>query len=236
MLRMMALPHTPATPRERRPSGTDEPHGLGQSGRLALDHSPGALRREVTGREARAAGGHDEAGEAVGHLDQGGGDLVGAVGGDAVVDHLGAGLVGGTRRAPRPERSSRVPWTTPSDTVSTFALNATAVTVDATASRPCRRCRRPGAARAPPVRTVATAAPVTAAQSTQGGRDRPTRPPSTCTRCSTAAPGRTRRPASRSSASCSAVRPSMSASAIRQRASGRRRSAPRPEHGASTRT
>ena len=39
-------------------------HRLGQAGRFAVDHHPGALGREVAGPEAGAAGGDHDAGEA----------------------------------------------------------------------------------------------------------------------------------------------------------------------------
>ena len=64
----------------------DQPHGFGQAGRLPLDDRPGALGREVPGAEAGAAGGDDEAGEAVGQSPQGGGDGLHPVLRDPVLD------------------------------------------------------------------------------------------------------------------------------------------------------
>ena len=50
----------PRQPAER----VHQAHGLGQAGRLAVDGGPGALRGEVAGPEAGAAGRDDQAGEA----------------------------------------------------------------------------------------------------------------------------------------------------------------------------
>ncbi len=68
-------------------------HGLGQSGRAAVDDVLGRLRRHVARPEARPAGDHDEVhAVVVGEPSQGRGDLVALVGHGDPVGDLEAGL------------------------------------------------------------------------------------------------------------------------------------------------
>ena len=111
----------PGEPAER----ADQPHGLGQPGRLAVEDGQGALRREVARPEAGAAGGDDEPGEAVARGRAGPPPprrcrRRTTIALDDVVNRLRARC----SSSAAPERSSRVPSATPSDTVITCARSA----------------------------------------------------------------------------------------------------------------
>ena len=79
VLQISAVPRDAGDAAREAAVGADQAHRLGQTRRLALDHRPRAFWRLVAGREAGAAGRHDQAGEAVAHLAQRLGDRVGAV-------------------------------------------------------------------------------------------------------------------------------------------------------------
>jgi hypothetical protein len=83
---MIASPRMPTMPRDSRPSGFTS--RIAQSGRLAFDDATGAFRGEVAGREAGATGADDESGEPVAHRRERSSHLVGAIGGDTVLDHV----------------------------------------------------------------------------------------------------------------------------------------------------
>ena len=122
--------------RDRRPSGLTSRMASARPGRLAVEDDPGALGREVARAEPGAAGGDDQPGEALGQLDQ---RLADASRGRR--RRPGASTTSKpSARQPldqrrRPPRSSRVPATTPSDTVSTLACRPVGVVVGASAVR-----------------------------------------------------------------------------------------------------
>ena len=82
---MRQLPTDPASPRETS-ERTDGAHGLGQSGRLALEDGAGRLRRDVGGREPRTPRGHDEPGEPGRQLNESGRDQGHPIGNNATID------------------------------------------------------------------------------------------------------------------------------------------------------
>ena len=229
------------------PERAHEAHGLGQAGRLAVDDRPGALRREVAGREAGAAGRDDQAGEAVGQLD---------AGPRPRCRRRRRRRGGRRRRSPRPAAARRGPRpsgprgcraTTPSETVSTLAAQAGGVARGGLghAGRRYRSTIMPsvsaswGSRRRAARRRAATAAPAASSGAQPGGVgvvDRLGRGQRAHAVDEHAARAHER--GGRVEQPRAAARPAASTSpaSMRQRASGRRRSAPRPEHGASTRT
>ena len=62
---------------------THEPHGFGQTGRLALDHPTGSFGCLIARRETGAAGAHHESGEAFAQHGESRGNFVGSVGGES---------------------------------------------------------------------------------------------------------------------------------------------------------
>ena len=87
--------------RDRRPSGFTSRMASARPGASRSSDGPGALRGEVTGAEAGAAGGDDQPGEARSPLEPDGlGHRVDPVGHDALVDHGEPGAGESLRRAP----------------------------------------------------------------------------------------------------------------------------------------
>ena len=125
MLRTRHCPSVPADGPGQPPERAHQPHRLGQPGRLPVDDRERALRGEVTRAEPGAAGGDDQPGEPVARGSQRVGDRVGAVGRDDPLDDLEARRRSARSSSAAPDRSSRVPSATPSDTVITFASSAT---------------------------------------------------------------------------------------------------------------
>ena len=113
----------------------------------------------------------------------------------------------------------------------------------AAAGRTSRRCRRPGAAGEPRDLPAATAPGAPGPGVSSGWREArwaSTPGPSASVRVHTEytswPPGRTRARAASTRERCISPRRSTAAASMRHRASGRRRSTPNPEHGASTST
>ena len=242
--RMMARPRMPAMPRDSRPSGLTRRIASARPGRLALDDRPRALRGEVARREAGAAGRHDQPGEARRPSPRSASATdVGAVGHDAVVDDVVARRPSSRSTRPRPLRSSRVPCTTPSDTVRTLAAQSVACvvahdgrryrsTIMPSVSASCGRTRRAAAVAAATARRAARRRLEPAGVVVVDRLGRGQRAHAVDEHAARAA--RAVRAAPQQVAAAARRAASTSAGSMRQRASARRRSAPRPEHGAST--
>ena len=102
-----------------------QPHGLGQARRLALEGRPGALGGEVARPEPRAPGGDDEAGEAVRTAARRASRTDSTPSATTIRSTTSNPAASRCSASAAPDRSSRVPSTTPSDTVITFASSAT---------------------------------------------------------------------------------------------------------------
>ena len=112
----------------------DQAHGFGQARGVALEDLPGALGRLVPGPEAGASGGDDQARRSSA-LSRASSPATEATPSaiTRALDHLEAGRLSASTSA-APERSSRVPATTPSDTVTTLAWRGSSAS--ARVSRP----------------------------------------------------------------------------------------------------
>ena len=249
VLRTSAAPTVPATARDSRPRGLTRRMASARPGasRSSAASVPSGVRSRgpnpvppvVTTRPANPAQAATTARRHRLH----------AVGHGQALDHLEAGAAPRCSTRAGPTGPPACPSATPSDTVITFAwctiTRESARTGRGGGGGTCRRCRRPAAGAARRGRSDATARPArrlglqvgmgSASQVVVDGRALGVGEGAHGVHeLAAGAHERDRRldaarrwiAASRSTASAS----------IRQRASGRRRSTPRPEHGASTRT
>ena len=126
-------------------------------GSTTVEHAPGALGRLVTGTEPRATRRHDQPVEPVRHVGQRVRHRLRAVDAHPMLDDRRSPSPASRSTSAAPERSSRVPAITPSDTVSTFACEADPRSSWAShrshrgdgtrhRKRPSRRCRPSAAA------------------------------------------------------------------------------------------
>ena len=197
VLQMIACPRIAGDATRQPAERVDQPHRLGQPGRLAFDDRRVCPRGSGRAGRTRCRPSTRSDRRTRRHLAQRVGHVVGAVGGDAVLDDRRSRRLSAGRPARRRCGRHGCRATTPSLTVSTLACSGVSSLMrDPTVpnQRPCRRCRHRAAAPASRGRTAATrptARPsIGSNRRASGGRS--TRPRSACTRCRRAdPPGRT---------------------------------------------